>query len=59
MDENSLPIACFILVLIMVLGTLSMIIYRIVEEKRKINAEQEARLEKLMESRTSWLQKEA
>ena len=59
MDENSLPIACFILVLIMVLGTLSMTIYRIVEEKRKINAEQEARLEKLVESKTSWLQKEA
>ena len=28
-------------------------------ENRKINAEQEARLEKLMESKTSWLQKEA
>ena len=31
MEENSLPIACFVLVMIMVISTVSMMVYRMVE----------------------------
>ena len=31
MEENSLPIACFVLVMIMVISTASIVVYRMVE----------------------------
>lgn len=49
MEENSLPIAVFVLVILMITGVVSITVFRIVEEKKRLDAEEEARLEKLME----------